>query len=110
MLKWQTTAMIHTDLSTDEVSLLHGYRETSPIKLIRNKADAILLHSQQVPINTIAFTLNVGYRTVQRWIKEFHERRIASIFSGLVGNEHAAKLTREQKEEIQHVLKKKPSV
>lgn len=101
--------MIHINLSADEVSLLRAYRETSPIKLIRNKADAILLRSQHVPIKTLSFTLNVGYRTVQRWIKDFDNRRMASIFSGLVGNEYAAKLTRDQKQEIQKVLKQKPS-
>jgi transposase len=63
-----------------------------------------------VPIATIAFTLNVDYRTVQRRVKDFAARRLASIFSGLVGNQYAAKLTREQKEEIQQVLKNKPSV
>jgi transposase len=110
MLQWQTTAMIYTELAIDEISLLRSYRETSPIKLIQNKADAILLRSQRVPIATIAFTLNVDYRTVQRWVKDFATRRLASIFSGLVGNQYAAKLTREQKEEIQQVLKNKPSV
>lgn len=109
MVDWQTTAMIRIDLSVDEISLLQGYQGTSPIKLIRNKAQAILLRSQKVPLGTIAFTQNVSYRTVQRWLKDFDTRRLASIFSGLVGNEHAAKLTREQKEELQKVLKQKPS-
>lgn len=110
MLKWQLTAMIRIALSTDEASLLRNYRKTSPIQLIRNKSDAVLLRSRKVSISTITFTLNVGYRTVQRWIKDFDSRRMASIFSGLVGNEHAAKLTREQKTEIAKILKKKPSV
>jgi transposase len=110
MIKWQPTAMIKIVLSTVEVTLLHSYRSSSPIKLIRNKSDAVLLRSKKVSITTIAFTLDVGYRTVQRWIKDFDDRGMASIFSGLIGNEHAAKLTRVQKEEIQKVLKKKPSV
>lgn len=112
MVKWQltTTAMIKIVLPSDEVSLLRNYRKTSSINLIRNKSDAILLRSRNVPITTISFTLNVGYRTVQRWIKDYDNRRMASIFSGLVGNEHAAKLTHVQKTEIAKALKKEPSI
>lgn len=101
--------MIHTKLATEEVSLLHRYRETTPIKLIRNKADAILLHSQEVSLTAIAFTLNASYRTVQRWIKDFEEKRMGSIFSGLAGNQNAAKLNRVQKGEIARVLNQTPS-
>ena len=110
MIQWQLTAMIRIELSTDEVSLLQRYRKTSPIALLRDKSQAILLRSKHVSLKTIAFSLNVSYRTVQRWIHDFAGKRMASIFSGMVGNEHAAKLTREQKEEIQQVLKQKPSV
>lgn len=102
--------MIQYDLSNVEITLLQSYAETSPIGLIRKKSHAILLRSRNVLIKDIAFTLNVGYRTVERWIKDYRERRMGSIFSGLVGNENAAKLTREQKEEIGKVLKEKPSV
>lgn len=101
--------MIRISLSEQEVDLLRAYSKTSPIGLIREKSQAILLRSRTVLIKDIAFTLNVGYRTVERWIKDFSERRMASIFNGLLGNEHAAKLTRAQKEEVQRILKQKPS-
>ena len=58
----------------------------------------------------IAEVLFVGERTVERWIKDFSRRRMASIFSGRLGNEYASKLTREQKEEIKKVLAQKPSI
>ncbi len=96
-------------MSDDEVSMLQTYVKTAPIGLLREKSQALLLRSRGVLIKDIAFSLNVGYRTVERWIKDFNERRMASIFSGMVGNEHAAKLTKEQKEEIKKVLDKKPS-
>jgi len=101
--------MIGIILSDDEVSMLQTYVKTAPIGLLREKSQALLLRSRGVLIKDIAFSLNVGYRTVERWIKDFNERRMASIFSGMVGNEHAAKLTKEQKEEIKKVLDKKPS-
>lgn len=101
--------MVRVRLSDQEIDLLHAYSKTSPIGLIREKSQAILLRSRNVLIRDIAFILNVGYRTVERWIQDFEDRRMASMFNGLVGNEHAAKLTRAQKEEIQKVLKQKPS-
>ena len=48
-------------------------------------------------------------RTVQRWLKDFSETRIASIFSGHANNENASKLTKEQKEEIKETLSQPPS-
>lgn len=48
-------------------------------------------------------------RTIERWTKDFSDRRMASIFSGLAENENAGKLTRKQKEEIRGVLQKPPS-
>src|SRR5215469_12484477 len=101
--------MIQVTPSTDEITLLQRYRKTSPIGLIRDKAQTILLRSRGILIKDIAFSLHVSYRTVERWVKDFDTRRMASIFSGLVGNENAAKLKREQKEEIAKVLKQKPS-
>lgn len=101
--------MIQIDLSGTEVTLLHNYADKSPVGLIRKKAQAILFRSRGVLIKDIAFSLNVDYRTVQRWIKDFDNRRMASMFSGLAGNQNAAKLTREQKKEIVKVLKQKPT-
>lgn len=101
--------MIRIILCHDEIALLQVYTKTSPIGLLREKSQAILLRSRGVLIKDISFSLHVGYRTVERWIKDFSKRRIASIFSGMAGNEHAAKLTKEQKEEIANVLQKKPS-
>lgn len=57
----------------------------------------------------ISFSLFKDVRTVQRWLKDFSLRRLASIFSGLVDNENASKLTRNQKEEIRKTLQEPPS-
>jgi transposase len=101
--------VIRINLSQAEVDLLHAYCKTSPIRLIRAKSQAILLRSRQVKIKDIAFSLDVGYRTLERWLSDFSLRRMASIFSGLVGNENASKLTRAQKEEVRLTLSKPPS-
>lgn len=101
--------MIRINLSEEEIELLHAYCRTSPIELIRTKSQAILLRSRKVRVKDIAFSLGAGYRTIERWIKDFFQRRMASIFSGHVDNENASKLTRQQKTEVSYVLKKPPS-
>ncbi len=102
--------MIQIDLSEEERELFKNYCKTSPIELMRAKAQAILMRQKQMRIVDIAELVFRDERTIERWIQDFAERRIASLFSGLVGNEHAAKLTREQKAEIKQVLQEKPSV
>lgn len=61
-------------------------------------------------INTseIGYLLDRSERTIRSWIKAFQQRRLASIFSGHLGNNNAGKLTREQKNEIQEILASSP--
>lgn len=101
--------MIQIDLSIEEKELLQEYFKTSPIALIRLKAQAILLRDHEMKIEEIAYAVVRDERTIERWVKDFSEKRLGSIFSGMVGNDHAAKLTKEQKEEIVKILKEKPS-
>ena len=102
--------MFRLELSADEIDVLHRYAKTSPIELIRQKAYCVLSRFRGIKVKDVTFTLDVGERTVARWTKGFSKTRLASIFSGLVGNQNAAKLTREQKLEIKKVLQQKPSV
>lgn len=102
--------MIQIDLSKEEKDILQAYFKTSPISLIRLKAQAILLRDHEMKVEEIAYAVVRDERTIERWIADFSKRRTASIFSGMAGNEHAGKLTREQKAEIQKVLAQKPSV
>lgn len=100
--------MVRIELSEEEIELLHAYAKESPIGLLRQKSYAVLLRSRNISFTDITFTLHVGYRTVERWIKDFSLRRMASIFSGMVHNEHAGKLTREQKEKIKQEIGQPP--
>lgn len=101
--------MIKIEITEDERRLLGEYFKTSPLKLIRLKAQTVLMRNEGLPLSSIAKLLFRDKRTVQRWLKDFSKRRMASIFSGHESNENAAKLTREQKEEIAETLKKPPS-
>lgn len=101
--------MIRINLSPEEKTLLKEYFKTSPIELIRNKAQTVNMRSGGLKIFEIATALFVGERTVERWLKDFSESRMGSIFSGLSDNQNAAKLTREQKLQIKEVIAKPPS-
>lgn len=100
--------VVHIILSDDEKTLLKNYFKTSPINLIRHKSQAINMRSSGLTISEIANLLYVGERTVERWIKDFKGKRMGSLFSGLVGNQNAAKLTKEQREEVKKVLNQPP--
>jgi transposase len=100
--------VIQINLSTDEITLLQKYTH-SPVELIRFKALTVLARSQLVPFFTLTIMFDREIRSLERWVKDFSKRRMASIFSGMVNNEHASKLTRDQKEEIKKTLADPPS-
>lgn len=60
-------------------------------------------------LKDIGDILSRDRRTVSDWLVDWDEQRIASIFSGHVGNENAAKLSKENKEAIKEALSKPPS-
>lgn len=101
--------MIKTNITKDERYLLREYFRTSLIKLIRLKAQAILMREEGLKLSVMSKLLFRDSRTIKRWIKDFSQRRMASIFSGHENNENAGKLTKEQKEEIAETLKQSPS-
>ena len=101
--------MIRITLSDEEKLVLKNYFKTTPLILIRLKSQAILLRDKSVKVKDIADVLDKDIRTIERWVKDFTDRRLASIFTGQKDNQNAAKLTREQKEEVRETLKNPPS-
>jgi transposase len=96
-------------LTEEEKDLLRQYFKSSPIGLIRHKAQTVIMRDKGMKIKDIAASLFRSERTITRWITDYTQRRMASIFSGLANNENASKLTHRQKEEIRQTLKKPPS-
>lgn len=96
-------------LTEDEQHLLRDYFQTSPIQLIRLKAQAVAMRWRGIPLDEIAYLLFRTERTIERWLKDFANKRTASLFSGMVRNEHAGKLTREQKEKIKQEVGQSPN-
>jgi transposase len=96
-------------LTEDEKQILKEYFKTTPLLLIRLKSQAVLMRDRAIQVVDIAAVLSRNERTVRRWLKEFSEKRLGSIFTGHQENETASKLTREQKEAIKCVLGQPPS-
>jgi len=101
--------VIRITLSDEEKLVLKNYFKTTPLILIRLKSQAILLRDKSVKVEDVADVLDKDIRTIERWVKDFTDRRLASIFTGQKDNQNAAKLTREQKEEVKQTLKNPPS-
>ena len=96
-------------LSSEEIELLlQHYRK--PLCLgIRLRSHTILLtHRGYTPLQ-IANVLFESEQTICRWIKAFEKERISSLFPKTLGNQHAAKLTSEQKHQLEDILAKPPS-
>lgn len=98
-----------TNISGLEKQLLKQYAKSAPLVLVRFKAQAVLLAGNGVAITAIADVMGKRPRTVGLWLRNWHERRLGSVFTGHQGNNNAGKLTREQLEEVKQVLQSPPS-
>lgn len=92
----------------DEIVLLSQYYRKT-LGTVSQRAHAILLSSTGRSPYDIAQVLFVAEKTVREWIKLWHRKHLASLFSGNHDNENASKLTRKQKEEITGILASPPS-
>lgn len=96
-------------LTLPEKNILKGYIKTCPIPTVRLRAHAILMRDKRIKIADISELVFRSERTVTRWLNQFTEKRLASLFSEQVENENASKLTIKQKVEIRKTLSQPPS-
>lgn len=97
------------NITSDELVLLEQYFKKSS-GTVRNRTHCVLLSSKGYTPYQIGQILFVSEKTAREWIKKWNEIRMASLFSGNFHNQNAAKLTKEQKEEISNALKNPPSI
>lgn len=95
-------------LSREEIVLLTQHFRKAQNALIRERAQAILAFDSGISVYELSIVIRRSEKTVRTWIKTFHQKRIASIFPQYLGD-NAAKLTREQKQQLRDVLSGKPS-
>jgi transposase len=92
-----------------ETMLLQDYVKTTPLILLRFKAQAVLLAANGVSPETMASVFARKPSTIATWLKDWRQRRLSSIFTGHQDNNNASKLTTDQQAEIQQVLQPPPS-
>ena len=96
-------------LTNEESRLIRDHYSKSLCEGIRLRSHTVLLsHKGYLPVQ-IADILFQSEQTICRFLKGFHKERLSSLFPQYLGNEHASKLTRTQKEELKTVLSKPPS-
>jgi transposase len=66
------------------------------------------MRARRLSLEDIAKLVYRSVQTVSRWVAEFVNKRLASLFSDNIANENAAKLTRDQKKEIKWLLSQPP--
>ena len=86
--------MTKTKLSAEERKQLQAYNKTSPLVLIRYKCQAVLMHDEAVSYAAIAQVIGRSKRVIERWLSDWNNRRLASLFTGHQDNGNAAKLTK----------------
>lgn len=92
-----------------ERDLLKQYARTSPLVLVRFKAQAVLLAGRGAPSEFITEAVDRKPSTVKTWLRDWRKRRLGSIFTGHASNNNAGKLTKGQLEEVKQVLQAPPS-
>ena len=96
-------------LTDDELRILQDHRKGAPHKLMRLKAEAIIMLSMGASKNFAAEFVERSIETIKRWVRQWKEFGLASIRTGHAGNDNASKLTREQAEETKEALSRPPS-
>ena len=98
-----------TKISGLEKLLLKEHAKSSPLLLVRYKAQAILMDMKGMAAEDIGDLLDRKAYTVNQWLRDWRQRRLSSIFTGHADNSNASKLTHEQLEEVKQTLKQPPS-
>lgn len=88
--------------------MLRQHRKETKSELIRLKANAVLMWNIGTTDEDVADVIGRSIRRVALWRRAWNKSRMASVFSGYQQNSNAAKLTREQQEQIKAVLAQPP--
>ncbi|WP_314905633.1 IS630 family transposase [Propionibacterium acidifaciens] len=101
---------MQVEVTLEETAVLIRWKKRSDNHvLVRMKAEAILYASEGVGIGIIAKMVERAERTVQEWLADWRATRMCSVLTGHAGNQNAAKLTRDQKQELKKILAQPPS-
>jgi transposase len=98
-----------TNSTNEEKEILRIYAKTSSLVLVRLKAEAVLMASNDLSPDGIGDVLGRSAYTVKGWLRAWNKQRLASLFTGHKDNTNAAKLLPEDKLYLKEVLAAPPS-
>lgn len=101
--------LVPVQLTVAELHLIEQHFHASKCEQIRLRSHAVFLHHKGYSLGQIGEILFTSEETIYRYLKAFAKERLASLFPKYLGNQHAAKLTKEQKQQLKEVLAKPPS-
>ncbi len=101
--------MTKINITDQEKVILKQYAKSAPLILLRFKSQAVLLAAGGVMADVIADYMDRRPKTVTQWLRDWHARRMASIFTGHKDNINAAKLLPEDRLFLREVLVSPPS-
>jgi transposase len=96
-------------LTVDEKWAIKRQIKYTKLILVREKGQAVLMSDSGLSIATISDIVGKDLQTIRSWLKDWRQRKFASLFSGHEANENAAKLTREEREQLGAMLQAPPS-
>ena len=102
--------IIINKVTKKELKLLGEHRRNSGTLLIRDRCHAVLLNQKGYSAIQITDILDRDRAIVEKWLTDFNEERVASVFPRYLNNSNSSKLTKEQREEIKETLKKPNSL
>ena len=92
----------------EEIAILLGHYKKAKDPSIARRSHCLMLYLDHYKPIEIAKILYSTESTIQRWIRAYKANGVGTVFPGYYNNQNAAKLTREQKEEIQELIKSDP--
>jgi transposase len=95
--------VLKVELTQEEREILEGHYKKSNVRLVRERAHALLLSDAGGYAPDIAGILFRADNTIREWLRAFNTNRISSIFPGYENNGNASKLTKERREEIKEI-------
>lgn len=102
--------MAKVSVNSDERKVLLNWKKRSDTMILpRLKAEAVLYSSMEVAVEIIATSVDRSPRTVSEWLRDWNVSRLQSVVTGHADNDNAAKLTRDQKDELKKILESPPS-
>ena len=76
---------------------------------MRKRAMGLLMLHVGIPVEQVSRVVGKSERSLQRRVAEWRDERMASLYTGHIGNRNAAKLSQAQHDEVMRVLQTPPT-